>query len=188
MCSHNKKDLNFNILNICFAYTSRHEITNALRELRICVQKGLILESDINETLVSKFLYANHCSESVDLLVRTSGERRLSDFLLWQTSYSVIAFANSLWPEFTVWHLFAAIVYYQRNCSSAKSAKQLHDSRRKAIEDQDMCEEMRSYPHLDCEAFLSAKRERLDKCLSYLENKRLNQLKAMAKSGVTVQS
>ena len=175
------------VLNICFAYTSRHEISTALNELRICVQNGLILESDITETLISKFLYTNHSSEP-DLLVRTSGEVRLSDFLLWQTSYSVIAFANVLWPEFTIWDLFSLILYYQRNCSSAKSAKQLHEIRRKAIEDQTLNQEMQSNTELESEAFLSAKTERINKCLSHLEDKRLNQLKEIFGRRVAVKS
>ena len=122
------------VLNICFGYTSRYEVTNALQELTNCVQSGLIAERDINETLVSDFLFSNRSSEP-DLLVRTSGETRLSDFLLWQTSHCVIAFANVLWPEFTIWDLFRAIMYYQVNCGAANRAKQVRHQKRQLLED-----------------------------------------------------
>ena len=52
-------------------------------------------------------------SPPVDLMIRTSGEKRLSDFLLWQADNAVIHFTSVLWPEFSLWHLLAAIFYYQ---------------------------------------------------------------------------
>merc|ERR1712004_706948 len=54
-------------------------------------------------------------SPPVDLMIRTSGEKRLSDFLLWQADNAVIHFTSVLWPEFSLWHLLAAIFYYQRH-------------------------------------------------------------------------
>uniref|UniRef100_A0AAQ4R2I5 Alkyl transferase n=1 Tax=Gasterosteus aculeatus aculeatus TaxID=481459 RepID=A0AAQ4R2I5_GASAC len=70
-------------LNVCFAYTSRYEITNAVREMAWGVEQGLIKASDVSEPLLSACLYSNK-SPNPDLLIRTSGEVRLSDFLLWQ--------------------------------------------------------------------------------------------------------
>eukprot|EP00064_Thunnus_orientalis_P009047 superscaffoldBa00001122_g9070 len=70
-------------LNVCFAYTSRYEITNAVREMAWGVEQGLINASDVSEALLSECLYSNN-SPNPDLLIRTSGEVRLSDFLLWQ--------------------------------------------------------------------------------------------------------
>ncbi|XP_054163722.1 dehydrodolichyl diphosphate synthase complex subunit DHDDS-like [Oppia nitens] len=169
------------VLNIAISYSSRHEITNALQELQTCVQNDIIKESDITESLISQFLYSNHSSEP-DLLIRTSGEVRLSDFLLWQTNYSVIAFANVLWPEFTIWDLFSAIIYYQRNCSFSETAKHKHQLRLKSIEDKQTQEEWMASDDIDLDLFIANKRERLTKCLQYLENKRLNQLKSLAKS------
>ena len=52
-------------------------------------------------------------SPPVDLMIRTSGEKRLSDFLLWQSENAIIHFTSVLWPEFSLWHLLAAIFYYQ---------------------------------------------------------------------------
>ncbi|XP_040985098.1 dehydrodolichyl diphosphate synthase complex subunit DHDDS isoform X2 [Haliaeetus albicilla] len=70
-------------LNVCFAYTSRHEISNAVREMAWGVEQGLLEPSDVSESLLDKCLYTNN-SPDPDLLIRTSGEVRLSDFLLWQ--------------------------------------------------------------------------------------------------------
>ncbi|KAG2460685.1 DHDDS synthase, partial [Polypterus senegalus] len=70
-------------LNVCFAYTSRHEISNAVKEMAWGVEKGLIKPSDISEFLLEKCLYTSN-SPDPELLIRTSGEVRLSDFLLWQ--------------------------------------------------------------------------------------------------------
>ncbi|XP_076719289.1 dehydrodolichyl diphosphate synthase complex subunit DHDDS isoform X3 [Callospermophilus lateralis] len=77
------KNYNKCFLNVCFAYTSRHEITNAVREMAWGVEQGLLDPSDISESLLDKCLYTNH-SPHPDILIRTSGEVRLSDFLLWQ--------------------------------------------------------------------------------------------------------
>ncbi|XP_028837377.1 dehydrodolichyl diphosphate synthase complex subunit DHDDS isoform X2 [Denticeps clupeoides] len=72
-------------LNVCFAYTSRHEIANAVKEMAWGVQQGLIKSSDVSDELLSQCLYSRN-SPNPDLLIRTSGEVRLSDFLLWQLS------------------------------------------------------------------------------------------------------
>lgn len=69
---------------------------------------------DISEELISQCLFTSN-SPDPDLLVRTSGEVRLSDYLLWQSSFSVLAFFKVLWPEFSIWHLFLAVIFYQYN-------------------------------------------------------------------------
>lgn len=166
------------ILNICFAYTSRNEVTNALQELRTCAQNGLLDDRDINESLISDFLYSNKSSEP-DLLVRTSGETRLSDFLLWQTSNSVIALVDVLWPEFTIWDLFKAIVYYQVHCGSAIRAKRLSDKKRQLLEEKQLMNEFEASGHSNLDAYRQLKKERLKKCIEYLETKRQDQLRAM---------
>ncbi|KAI2515750.1 dehydrodolichyl diphosphate synthase subunit, partial [Homo sapiens] len=103
-------------LNVCFAYTSRHEISNAVREMAWGVEQGLLDPSDISESLLDKCLYTNR-SPHPDILIRTSGEVRLSDFLLWQTSHSCLVFQPVLWPEYTFWNLFEAILQFQMNHS-----------------------------------------------------------------------
>ena len=78
------------------------------------VSEGLLQPEDISEALLERCLYTQ-MSSKVDLLIRTSGEVRLSDFLLWQSSFSVIYFTDILWPDFSVRNLMAGIFYYQRH-------------------------------------------------------------------------
>ncbi|XP_031827321.1 dehydrodolichyl diphosphate synthase subunit [Nomia melanderi] len=107
------KDHNKAFLNIAFAYTSRDEITNSIKDVIKGVEGGDILLEDIDEHLISNCLYTNN-SQNPDLLIRTSGEVRFSDFLMWQISNTCIYFSNILWPEFNVWDFLNAIFYYQR--------------------------------------------------------------------------
>lgn len=100
-------------LNVCFPYTAQDEIAAATRQLAIGVRDGLIRAEDVDDALLELCLYTRHCPEP-DLLIRTSGEVRLSDFLLWQSAYSHLCFMDVLWPEFTWYHLAAAILAYQR--------------------------------------------------------------------------
>ncbi|XP_044064329.1 dehydrodolichyl diphosphate synthase complex subunit DHDDS isoform X2 [Siniperca chuatsi] len=111
-------------LNVCFAYTSRYEITNAVREMAWGVEQGLIKASDVSEALLSECLYSYN-SPNPDLLIRTSGEVRLSDFLLWQTSHSCLVFQSVLWPEYSFWNLCEAILQFQLNHKSIQKARDL---------------------------------------------------------------
>uniref|UniRef100_A0A452U8W2 ditrans,polycis-polyprenyl diphosphate synthase [(2E,6E)-farnesyldiphosphate specific] n=1 Tax=Ursus maritimus TaxID=29073 RepID=A0A452U8W2_URSMA len=117
-------------LNVCFAYTSRHEISNAVREMAWGVEQGLLDPSDVSESLLDKCLYTNH-SPQPDILIRTSGEVRLSDFLLWQTSHSCLVFQPVLWPEYTFWNLCEAILQYQMNHSMLQKARDMYAEERK---------------------------------------------------------
>ncbi|KAF7691976.1 dehydrodolichyl diphosphate synthase complex subunit DHDDS [Silurus meridionalis] len=112
-------------LNVCFAYTSRYEIANAVREMAWGAEQGLIKSSDVSEALLSQCLYTSN-SPNPDLLIRTSGEVRLSDFLLWQTSHSCIVFQSVLWPEYSFWNLCEAVLQYQLNYRSIQKARELH--------------------------------------------------------------
>ncbi|XP_058454602.1 dehydrodolichyl diphosphate synthase complex subunit DHDDS [Malaya genurostris] len=100
-------------LNVAFAYTSRDEMANSIRIVAEGISEGKLREDDIDANLLGSCMYSKECSEP-DLLVRTSGEVRLSDFLLWQSSSTVIYFTKTLWPDFSIWHLFGAVFYYQR--------------------------------------------------------------------------
>ncbi|ERE84165.1 dehydrodolichyl diphosphate synthase isoform 1 [Cricetulus griseus] len=117
-------------LNVCFAYTSRHEITNAVREMAWGVEQGLLEPSDVSESLLDKCLYSNH-SPHPDILIRTSGEVRLSDFLLWQTSHSCLVFQPVLWPEYTFWNLCEAILQFQMNHGALQKARDMYAEERK---------------------------------------------------------
>jgi len=101
-------------LNVAFSYTSREEVCSAVKKVSKAVNDGLLKPKDINHDLIEKCLYTGN-SPMPDLLVRTSGEVRLSDFLLWQSSYSVTYFSEVLWPEFSLNNLLMAIFYYQRH-------------------------------------------------------------------------
>ncbi|KYN31674.1 Dehydrodolichyl diphosphate synthase [Trachymyrmex septentrionalis] len=105
------------IINFAVAYTSRDEITHAIKDMIQGVKDTDILPEDINEDLITDCLYT-YKSPNPDLLIRTSGETRLSDFLTWQIFNTCIYFTEELWPEFSPWNFFTAIFYYQRCYSS----------------------------------------------------------------------
>ncbi|KAM4700507.1 dehydrodolichyl diphosphate synthase complex subunit DHDDS isoform 1-T3 [Discoglossus pictus] len=133
-------------LNVCFAYTARHEIANAVREAAWGVQEGLLDPSDVSETLLDHCLYTSN-SPDPDLLIRTSGEVRLSDFLLWQTSHSCLVFQPILWPEYTFWNLCDAVLKYQLNYTAIQKAREQYTQERvRILQESDhawVCEELK---------------------------------------------
>lgn len=90
-------------VNLAVNYGSRHEIVSASRKIIRKVLHGEIVENDITEQFFSNFLYTFN-QPDVDLLIRTGGEQRLSNFLLWQSSYAEIIFDDVLWPAFSPRH------------------------------------------------------------------------------------
>ncbi|XP_046849575.1 dehydrodolichyl diphosphate synthase complex subunit DHDDS-like [Xenia sp. Carnegie-2017] len=120
-------------LNVCLAYTSRHEITEAIKLMGEGVDLGILEPSDVTETLMDQTLYTNK-SPDPDLLIRTSGETRLSDFLLWQTSYTCLIFEKVLWPAFSIWDFYHAILCYQWNYTDLKARKEKTEKHKKAKE------------------------------------------------------
>ena len=100
------------VLNIALNYGSRSEILDAVRRISQDVAGGRILMEEINEEMFSETLYT-HGLRDPDLLIRTSGEMRISNFLLWQLAYTEIVVVPELWPDFTEDHLLAAIKVYQ---------------------------------------------------------------------------
>lgn len=95
-------------LNLALNYGSRDEIIKGIKELYIDIESKKLNINDINEEVFSNYLYTVNIPEP-DLLIRTSGEKRLSNFLLWQLSYTEFWFTDVLWPDFTANHLRAAI-------------------------------------------------------------------------------
>ncbi|WP_413582948.1 isoprenyl transferase [Bdellovibrio sp. HCB288] len=97
-------------LNLVFAlsYGSRQEMTSAVRDIAQMVAKGEIKPDEIDEALISTSL-STYPTPDPDLIVRTSGEQRLSNFLLWQAAYSEFYFTETLWPNFTEAHLEEAL-------------------------------------------------------------------------------
>ncbi len=100
-------------LNIALAYGGRQEIVDAVKQIARKVKAGELSESAIDETTISKNLYTNGSSDP-DLVIRTSGEERISGFLLWQSAYSELYFCESLWPEFRKIDFLRAIRTFQR--------------------------------------------------------------------------
>uniref|UniRef100_A0AC11CG30 Dehydrodolichyl diphosphate synthase subunit n=1 Tax=Ovis aries TaxID=9940 RepID=A0AC11CG30_SHEEP len=94
------------------------------------VQTTRNYNNDVSESLLDKCLYTNH-SPHPDILIRTSGEVRLSDFLLWQTSHSCLVFQPVLWPEYTFWNLCEAILQFQMNHSMLQKARDVYAEERK---------------------------------------------------------
>lgn len=102
-------------LNIAIAYGGRKEIVDATRKIGERILMGELKPSDIDESLLEKHLYTSHLpNPEPDLIIRTSGEERLSGFLLWQSAYSELYFLESYWPEFRRIDLLRAIRTYQR--------------------------------------------------------------------------
>ncbi|CEF68994.1 Dehydrodolichyl diphosphate synthase [Strongyloides ratti] len=99
-------------INICLAYTSQNEIERAMKAIQSGIKEGVLEDESISECLLEKCLDTRYGSE-VDLFIRTSGEQRLSDFLLYQSVNTHLYFDNILWPEFNAWHLINAIRSYQ---------------------------------------------------------------------------
>jgi undecaprenyl diphosphate synthase len=100
-------------LNLCISYSSRAEITRAARLLAEEVQAGRLHPAEIDEEAIGRRLYTGPLPDP-DLLIRTSGEMRISNFLLWQLAYAELYVTPVLWPDFTRRDLFEAILAFQR--------------------------------------------------------------------------
>ena len=102
-------------LNVAFNYGGRDEITKAIQKIAMKVQNNEIAIQDIDEQYVSDSLYTQGQLEP-DLLIRTGGEQRVSNFLLWQLAYTEFLFIDKYWPDFSEEDLEEAIkVFEQRN-------------------------------------------------------------------------
>lgn len=99
-------------LTLALSYGSQKEILNAVKELCKKVKNGDIDENDIDEKLFEQHLYTKEIPP-VDLLIRTSGEVRVSNFMLWQIAYAEMQFIDVLWPDFTKETFFQCILDYQ---------------------------------------------------------------------------
>ncbi len=100
-------------LNICISYGARAELTRAARLLAEEVAAGRMHPSEVDEDAIARRLYTAQFPDP-DLLIRTSGELRISNFLLWQLAYAELYVTPVLWPDFTRKHLWEAILEYQR--------------------------------------------------------------------------
>ena len=116
-------------LNLILAlnYGSRQEIISAVNDIVYDVKKGSLDSNSIDENIFSSYLDTNNCPDP-DLLIRTSGELRISNFLLWQSAYTEMYLTNTYWPSFRENELFTAIVDFQnRERRFGKTSEQLEN-------------------------------------------------------------
>jgi undecaprenyl diphosphate synthase len=112
-------------LILALSYGSREELVKTVKEISLKVKNNLISRDAIDESVINNHLYTRSFPD-VDLLIRTSGEQRISNFLLWQLAYAELYFTDTLWPDFTKTHLYEALLNYQnRERRFGKTSEQL---------------------------------------------------------------
>jgi undecaprenyl diphosphate synthase len=112
-------------LTLALSYGSREEIVKTIKEIATNVKNNIISIESIDESIINKHLYTQNLPD-VDLLIRTSGEHRISNFLLWQIAYAELYFTDILWPDFTKENLYEALINYQnRERRFGKTSEQL---------------------------------------------------------------
>jgi tritrans,polycis-undecaprenyl-diphosphate synthase [geranylgeranyl-diphosphate specific] len=109
------RDYDQHFLNIALAYGGRAEILDATRQIAEKIEKGDLKADAITEDMFESYLYTAHLpKQEPDLIIRTSGEERLSGFLLWQSAYSELCFLDVYWPDFRRIDLLRAVRTYQK--------------------------------------------------------------------------
>ena len=101
------------VLTLALSYGSREELINVVKNISNKVKNNIISIDSIDESIINQHLYTQDLPE-VDLLIRTSGEHRISNFLLWQIAYAELYFTDILWPDFKEDDLYEAIISYQK--------------------------------------------------------------------------
>ena len=112
-------------LTLALSYGSREELIHVIKDLTNKVKNNIISAETIDESIINKHLYTRNLPD-VDLLIRTSGEQRISNFLLWQCAYAELYFTDTLWPDFKKEDLYKALINYQhRERRFGKTSEQL---------------------------------------------------------------
>lgn len=115
------------ILTLALSYSGRTEMKTAIQKIAQKVEQGQLKPSQINEQIIAEHLYTASIPDP-ELLIRTSGEMRISNFLLWQLAYSELAFIDVLWPDFRKVHLFETFLNYQnRERRFGKTSEQFEE-------------------------------------------------------------
>jgi undecaprenyl diphosphate synthase len=113
-------------LTLALNYGAREELKNAVKQIADKVKNNIISPDSIDETIINNHLYTHNLPD-VDLLIRTSGEHRISNFLLWQIAYAELYFIDVFWPDFSEENLVQAIQNYQnRERRFGKTSEQLN--------------------------------------------------------------
>jgi len=119
------KDNDKLVLTLALSYGSRNEIVETVKGIAEKVKNNIISIENIDDSIINEHLYTRNLPE-VDLLIRTSGEQRISNFLLWQIAYAELYFTDVLWPDFKKEDLYKAILNYQnRERRFGKTSEQL---------------------------------------------------------------
>ena len=100
-------------LTLALSYGAREELIQAVKKIAYKVKNNIISEEAIDESIINEHLYTHNLPD-VDLVIRTSGEHRISNFLLWQIAYAEFYFTDVLWPDFSENHMYEAIISYQK--------------------------------------------------------------------------
>jgi undecaprenyl diphosphate synthase len=100
-------------LTLALSYGAREELLNAVKKISDKVKNNIISLDSIDESIINQHLYTHNLPD-VDLVIRTSGEHRISNFLLWQIAYAEFYFTDVLWPDFKEDDLYQAIISYQK--------------------------------------------------------------------------
>lgn len=100
-------------LTLALSYGSREELVNSVKKICHKVKNNIISIDDIDDSIINEHIYTQNLPD-VDLLIRTSGEHRISNFLLWQIAYAELYFTDVLWPDFNEENLYEAIISYQK--------------------------------------------------------------------------
>lgn len=112
-------------LTLALSYGAREELIQAVKKISDKVKNNIISIDTIDESIINKHLYTHNLPD-VDLVIRTSGEHRISNFLLWQIAYAEFYFINVLWPDFSEEDLYTAIISYQsRERRFGKTSEQI---------------------------------------------------------------
>ncbi|MDC3080952.1 isoprenyl transferase [Paracoccaceae bacterium] len=119
-------------LNLAMNYGGRSEIVKATKEIVKAISDGIIRINDIDEYLFSQYLYT-HGQNDPDLIIRTAGEKRLSNFLLWQSAYSELYFVEKNWPDFTQSDLVEALNYFNSRKRKFGSLETVEKSMRNRV-------------------------------------------------------
>ena len=117
-------------LVLALSYSSKWEITQALKNMIDDVQSNQLSSEDLDEEIISSYLNTNGIPDP-DLLIRTGGEQRISNFLLWQLAYTELYFTDTYWPDFNSEHLYKAITDFQsRERRYGKTSEQIKEEQR----------------------------------------------------------